>query len=391
MPRFEKLLTSLQEYSSLRDVFSAGITPDDVKKSIIGILGPHFENQTVLEELAVPALLPEAMTVAHLMQHSWAYDGYCKSLDMYHSAHTSTRGTSIGLCASWEEDIEEGLHHYWSAFQLQFASECFRTIGMLIEAGIKPHLYDLLGQLRIAKGRRVSKAELLQTSLGQVVGELIRITELADLLAPPPSHIRLNQWRNIAQHHSFRVEGNEVICRYGTEPRVSTVHLMRNEVYQVLDNTMNANRAFKSARTVFLIDNLADARPHILQGTQNLRPEQEILSFASASATQGFEVIDISITPEAAIALLHDMTTLDPNKRRFHASQLLHELWVCTQRNTISIEYREKDGTPNLISEVSGQDCDRLTRGEIDLEEFVQRTRFTNLKKPDTARDTTRG
>ena len=390
MNKLLKVLASVQQFSSLLDLLKAGFTPAEVKEAIITTLRPHFKNQNTLEELAISVLVPEAITLARLKRYPWAFSGYRKCLDIYNSAHVIAGSESLKSCASWETDIQKGLSQYWSAFQLQsslyaleleeFALESFRAIGMLIEANIKPHLNDLLNQLRIIKPRPDPSAKLSKMSLGDVVEELINSGDLSELLASPPWHIRLNQWRNIAQHHSFYIESDTVICWYGIEPRVSKICLKKNELKQAIDSICNVFGALKLARTIFFVDNLEKMKPFISESEPNLRAEQVILNFVSAVATQGFKVIDISLTDETASAILQDVTDQDPGRRRFHASQLVYQLWASTERSRVTIEYREKDGTRSLISTVLGEDCKRLTQGNIDLEKFVKGAEFIDLK-----------
>jgi len=390
MNKLLKVLANVRQFSSILDLLEAGFTPVEVKEAVILALQPHFNNQNILEELAISVLVSEAMTLMRLKQCPWAFSGYRKCLETYHSAYAAGGNESLKSCASWEKDIQKGLAQYWSAFQLQssladleleeFAFESFRTIGMLIEACIKPHLKDLLNQIRIIKRRPNLRANLAKMSLGNVIEELINSGAPSELLAPPSWHIRLNQWRNIAQHHLFFIEDDTVICQYGIEPRVSELRLMRNELKQVIDSICSAFEALKLARTIFCVDNIREMKAFILKSAPHLRIEQEILAFASAVATQGFEVIDLRLTDDAAVAVLQDVTDQDPNERRFHASQLVYQLWNNTQRSRVTIEYREKDGTRRLISTVLGEDCERLTRGNIDLEKFVKRIELNDLK-----------
>lgn len=390
MNKLIKVLASVRQFSSLLDLLEAGFTPDEVKEAIIATLRPHFKNQNILAELAISVLVPEAITLARLKKYPWAFSKYRKCLDTYHSAHAVAGNESLKSCALWEKDIQKGLSQYWSAFQLQsslaaleleeFAFESFRTIGMLIEANIKPHLKDLLNQVRIIKQRPDPRANLSKMNLGGVVKELINSGDLAELLVPPPWHIRLNQWRNIAQHLRYYIEGEKIICWYDRQPRLSKIHLLRHELKQVIDSIFNVLMALKSARTIFCVDNIEKMKVFILEDEPHLRVEQKILAFTSAVATQGFEVIDISLTGESAIAILQDVTDQDPDRRRFHASQMVYQLWNSTERPRVTIEYRTKDGTRNLVSTALGEDCERLTQGNIDLEKFVNRIEFNDLE-----------
>lgn len=390
MNKLHKVLANLPQLGSLLDLVEAGLTPADIKKAVIATLQPYFRNEDILKELAIGLLVPEALNLARLQQCPWAFNGFRRCLSLYHSAHAIADSKSLKSYASWERVIQEGLSQYWSAFQIQtsqsdleldeFAFEAFRNIGMTIEAVIQPHLRDLLNQIKIIKRQPELKANLTSMSLGDVVVELEGKSELVELLAPPPWCIRLSQWRNIAQHHSFRVQGKTIICRYGRAPRVSEVCLLEHELKQVFDSIHNVFLALKLARTIYCVDNIEKMQAFISEDEPQMRVEQKILTFTSAVATQGFEVIDINLTDEIAVAILRDVTDQDPKKRRFHASQLVYPLWASTECSRVTIEYREKDGTCNFASTVLGKDCERLTQGNIDLEEFIKRAEFIDLK-----------
>ena len=390
MNKLHKVLDNVAQLNSLADLIEAGFTPADVKEVVIATLDTYFRNKDILKELAISSLVPEALNLVRLQQYPWAFKGFRRCLSLYHSAHAVDDSASLKACASWEKDIQKGLSQYWSAFQLQtslsaleleeFAFESFRTIGMLTESNIKPYLKDLLNQVRIIKREPDPRVNLSKTSLGGLVVELLTEDELVDLLVPSPWRIELNQWRNITQHQSFYIEGDAVICQYGIEPRVSKICLTRDELEKVINSVLNVFSALKLARTIFVVDNIKGMKALILKNAPHLRIEQEILAFTSAVATQGFKVIDLRLTDDAAVAVLQDVTDQDPDKRRFHASQLVYQLWNTTERPRVTIEYREKDGTRSLVSTVSGKDCERLSQGNINLEKFVERIGFNDLK-----------
>ncbi len=388
--RFVKLPAGVKGAYQPSALFEAGLTLDDVKQEIISILKPFFRHQELLEEFAVQVLFPEVVALVKLSEHRWAYEACRICLGIYHRAYSRSYVDSARCLASCERDAQEGLSHYWSNFQLlpgldelgieEFATECFRTIGMVAEACILPHLKDLAGQVKIAERGFHPESDSSQGAYGQIVTELYRNADLRELLAPPPWGIRLNQWRNIAQHHSYQVEEGIVVCKYGKKPGERELRLTCQELEKAAQAVVATFQAVKSARTFFFVDNIHTVKPFLPQDVPSLRPEQEVLNVAAAVATQGFELINIELTEIRAAAVLQDMTTQNPDQRRLHASQFLHALWNETERQTVSIEYRERDGTPNYSFEVLGEDCDGLSRGEIDLEEYVGRIHFTNLK-----------
>jgi len=95
--------------------------------------------------------------------------------------------------------------------------ECLRNIGDLTEGLIKPYLKVLLRQIKIGDGIEGLVENINTLDLGQIVNELIQ-NDYTDLLVPAPWNIRLNQWRNIAYHHSAKIVDNKIVCWYGIPP-----------------------------------------------------------------------------------------------------------------------------------------------------------------------------
>lgn len=135
------------------------------------------------------------------------------------------------LAAAWE---------HWSLLYLEvdkaelpleeFRHEVFRNIGAVIESFLFPHLRDLLMQVRLARGTMASYGQVASLKLGNVVNELHDTLGMPDLVAPPPWRIRLNQWRNIGQHHRSCVRGSLIYGYYGEPPNEQEVSFSRNEL-----------------------------------------------------------------------------------------------------------------------------------------------------------------
>jgi hypothetical protein len=366
----------------------SGMSPDEMKQSIVDILEPFFYNQDILTEMALSALVPEAVNFAKLQNDDWAYDMFQHCLNVHHSAYIRSSDASLAACAFWEEPIWHGLSTYWNVFRLEvpkddlelevFTFEIFRNIGALLESSSQPLLRALLHQIRIRDAIVDTDARLTTMTFGSVVTELMNTSGFADLFVPPPWNVPLNQWRNIAQHHSISVMDNIIVCKYGNEPHIHEIRLTRDDVVAVAHRLFNVYNALRTARSIYLVDNIRAAQnllPHV-----TLRPEMNILNFASIMATQGFEVIDIALTDDEALAILKDVTDLDPNTRRIHASQYTYQLWVHTNKPRLKIEYREKDNTRSLLATAWAEDCERINRAELEFGQLASLTEFHDLK-----------
>jgi len=365
-----------------------GATPDKIRARVVDTLAPHFVNPEVLSELAIKTLLPEAVNMSILYEDDWALGMYQHCLTTHRLAQANHGLEAIRISVSWEPLISQGLSEYWSLLHLEFPkdelpleefkTETIRTIGALIEAVIQPFLRELLHMIRLRDSIKDAVAPPDRMTLGNIVDELMKSSRFPDLFAPPPWGVRLNQWRNVADHHSARVDGNEIVCSYGHPPRLCAIRLSRIQLLSVAKMMVNIVRAVNLARTLFLVDNRRDAKDYLPQIVR--RAEDQMMNFTLGVASQGFEVMDVRITDEESFVSLKDITPLDPSLRVGHATQLVYQLWVHTQRKRISIEYVEHDGTLNLLATVTSDVCEQARTGKLDRRAFLDLVEMTDLK-----------
>src|SRR5215471_19839451 len=98
--------------------------------------------------------------------------------------------------------------------------------------------------------------QVARLKLGNVVNELHDTLSMPDLIVPPPWGIRLNQWRNIAQHHWSCVRGNLIYGYYGEPPNEQEVRFKRSELLDALRKIYAICEAVSTSRSLFVIDNI---------------------------------------------------------------------------------------------------------------------------------------
>jgi len=392
--KWRKAVAGARQCTSLLEMVEMGMSTKEMKQAVIATLEPFFSDGDILGKLALPALVGEAVEVSKLGRDPWAFGMYRRCLDLHRAAQAVAGDESVRVCASWEPAVSRGLWEYWSALHLEVAKhdlaleefkyEILRNVGMVIEAVMQPHLRELLDQVRLRDRYAKPERDVEDMTLGAVVDELADTCGFAELLAPPPWNVRLNEWRNIAKHHSSRVEGKTIVCAYGRAPKVKQIRLSRDELQEAAQRIFNAFRAVKLARTIFFVDNAEAGR--VFVPDVDVPPEAHLLNFASAVATQGFEVVDVKLTDQEARVALREVSDLDPDQRRFHASQFVYVLWMETDRRRVTVEYQEKDGTCSLLTTASAEDCERVAEGEIEACELANLVEVVDVKTGRSAR-----
>lgn len=374
MEKHEKIISTIKEETPLLKMIELGLKPEEIKQIVIELLEPYFDNKDILKQLAIEALVPESINLLKLQEDEQFFELFEKCLSTYRSAKSKDSQTCFESCALWQPHILNEISKFWSILYLEvdkgaleieeFLHECLRNIGDIIEGLTKPYLKVLLHQVRIANGIKTVLEDINSLDLGIIVSELIQRSTYPALFMPLPWNVRLSQWRNIAYHHKARIENNDVICWYGKAPNIKEIRLSRNELLQVAHTIFNVYRTLKLAHTLFFVDNSKDINR--FSPPVEVRYEAQFLSFATALASQGFEIVGYEKNPSEAKLVVKDISNLNPDERRWHASQFLFHLWLLTRARRVVVEYREKDNTPNLLVSANSTTCEKIDDGQLE-------------------------
>ncbi len=374
-----------QRWNVFRPLIEAGLSPAEIKTSIIELLSPYFKDQALLKEYAVELLPGEAFRVARIKKESWTAQAFDNVSSIYREAEAANPVACYKACAESEKDVLAAASNHWSQLYLEidkaelpleeFRHEVFRNIGALIESYLFPHLRDLLVQVRLKRGKKPEYSQISRLKLGNVVNELHGSISMPEIVAPPPWGIHLNQWRNIAQHHQSCVRGEVVHGYYGETPNGQEISLTRRELWDVLQRIYSICEVINTARTLFVIDNIKRIEVHLPEDL-TLRQDAFILSLATAIATQGFELADLQLNDESAVATVVEISDEPPENRRIHASQFVYPFWCQLDKNTIIVKYFDKEGNLRMTAKANGADCKKIADGEIPFSELARLVEF---------------
>lgn len=388
-PQHKKVLDSARKYSPLLSFAEQGMSSGEIKQWIIDLLSPHFANQSILNELAVGVLAPDAINVTKINNDAWAKGMFANVLNEYRQAMVSDKNACLEGCAKWEGKIQQGLTEYWSGFHLEvdkaelpleeFKYEAFRNIGMIIEASLQPLLKELLLQVRIRRGKTNPDSNLDTLDLGLAIGELFDTSGYGELFAPPPWRIRLNQWRNMSQHHKTRVDKDVIIGIYGKGTNEREVRFRRDELLAALKRIYMVFSVIKTARSIFLVDNISEYRSRLKD--VEVRTDARILDLACSIATQGFELVDIRIEEKSVTASVKDVTHFSTKERMFHASQFVYPVWIHFPADEIIVRYLDVQGDLILTTTAKGSDCDEVCHKVVPFKELANRVTPTLSEK----------
>lgn len=350
----KKKLKYYNKVSPLSHFYDFGLTPEDIKLSIIDSFSPYFVNQKNLEKYAISDL------TTNWLAYLSVYKEYPESLVLidkilllFNGAKEQNLNATIEAYVQWMPEIIQSISRFWSLHNNQkkldnlcledFVEESLDMIGKTIEGLSKPFIKLIFHLNRIKRNKPYNFSEIDKKDLGVVIDELINTTELSELLIIQPHEIRLNQWRNIAYHHNSKIINNELFLNYTKSGDVCEFKTSREEVSEIFKKILLTFKLLRISETIFGFDNLEKVHVEIEKIDKNLisiREDARLLNFYSGIESQGFKIIELTTSKELSTLKIQDLEPYGEfDKRAIHSSQFLYKLWTLTESHELVIDY----------------------------------------------------
>jgi hypothetical protein len=359
-----------------------------IKSLIVDTLDPYFEDKEFLREKAIDSLSAEAANVGKIGQDVKAEKWLRQLLEIHRQARNASAELCFETIGHWDQAIAHGRDEFWSAALMErdlltlplddFKFEVFRTIGTVIEACLQPLLKALLAQVRISRGDLHPNKNLADIELGKVVDELFAKLPDQEIVAPAPWKIRLNQWRNMAQHHKTHVRGDKIIGVYGVGTKQTEVTLTRDEVLEFAARLNFVLSVVRGSRAIFAFDNLQKVEPHFKETYE--REDARVFHLAAPFATQGFKIERLEIIERNVQVRISDQIGGDIQRRTAHCSQLVYPIWLHFPYDAIEIEFVDSVGKPRVLITASGVDLARAKEQPEPWEVLASAVKFYRPK-----------
>lgn len=365
-----------------------GWSSDQIKKLIIDTLEPYFEDKQFLREKAIDSLSAEAANAGKIGQDVKAEKWLRQLLEIHRQARKVDASVCFQAIGFWEQAIAHGRDEYWSGALMErdvatlslddFKFEVFRNIGMVIEACLQPLLKSLLAQIRLSQGDFNPNKNLTEQELGKVVDELFVKLPDQEIVAPAPWNIRLNQWRNMAQHHKTHIRDDQIIGVYGVGAKQTEVNLTRGEVLEFCSRLNFILSVVRGSRAIFIYDNLEKIEPHFKETRE--REDARVFHLSAPLATQGFKIERLEVINRNVQVRISDQIGGDILRRTVHCSQLVYPIWLNFPYDSVEIEFVDKDGKPNVLITASGVDLAKAKEQPEPWDVLAGAVKFQKLK-----------
>jgi hypothetical protein len=377
---FLEAASKAEPFSSL---YAAGATPAVVKEALIRLLQPFVVDKGLLAEHAVGYLSGEAITIAKLSARPQWRRNLQTCLGFRDAAIGRDVQRTVDVMTHFEPAISEAQKTYTHLvlFELpkadldldEFAFEILRNLGLLIESGLQPYLKELYALILVAKGGPVDLSAVTAQDLGRTCEALDTHIQDPAFLTPPPWNVRLNQWRNIAQHSDFVVEQSSIKVTYGRSTPRHGQTLSREDLLDVAHEVVSRVGALRCSRVLASLNHMSTLGSLLPSATPP--PYVTATSLTAAFATQGFRLTELSVSNTDLNASLEDATSHPQLERAIHCSQFVATFASHYPGLSICLRYYS-DGRHRWTFEAAADDLGRVMAMSEPLEGLAEVVTF---------------
>lgn len=366
------VVKQFEPYSVLLD---SGATPDQVKEAIVALLRPYVVDKELLQQLAVSVLANEAICVGQLSSRPAWKALLDSAFSIRERAISADKVKSFEVICFFETPIKEAQRKY--SLQIvfeqskddlhldEYAFEMFRLIGALIESTIQPFLKELYCLALVAKGMPVDPPTVSRTDFGRIVEQFEKLLNDSDFVSPSPWNVRLNQWRNIAQHHSYMIAGENIVARYGKAEPPRQIEITRDELFSVSKELLCRLGALKSSRELTTLNYLDELRP-LLPKT-----DRDVYCIATelgaAFATQGFTLTELKEVDGLVVARFVDAAPQAGPLRHIHCSQFIVPIALRFPDIGVEVHLHPNEEQEKWVFSASAEEIERILEAENPL------------------------
>ena len=271
-------------------------------------LSSYFEHPDCLPiTLGAGGLRYEHAFLEHNRPKPWIDNTLRSILEDFRAARSLNRGLCYQVWAGWMVAIDRAIRNTASVAFLQegldnlpsdvIAKSILREVGDMLEGSVQPLVRLRLDMQGVAGMRAAASPPINSMTFGKVIEELSTRTVVDNVYRPQPYGLTVSQWRNIANHNSYEVKGDIVICTYGSANRRQNLRLSIAELYDFALYVNDLSFTHKIAFEIFSVDNMREIA--------QLSPDIEITDHTSTStlayglSAAGFTVEKVGYGAEA--------------------------------------------------------------------------------------------
>lgn len=323
-----------------------------LKKKIVSSLTPYFNNKDMLQQYALSDQIFSIYEYTNKYAEDSAFSlGLKQILNCYQEAGALSLNEVLALIVESHEEFINRENIMCSLKQKGIGTEdelydkimsYFDYIGTNLEVSVKGVVNELYALICIIKGKSYNYSKICKMDFGVVINNILMMNYFESILK---IHLlKLSDWRNIAKHHSYKIDGNEITCIYGKDRKIFkiTYDVLLDCTYKI---TRNSN-ILNIARCIFVFDNI-NTISHLVKNTTSsisfrdniiinqiritlVLQEFKLEKFERENRILNLEIIDLKLSTKG-----NDFTEM----REACFCKILQEKWEMLDVDRINIKY----------------------------------------------------
>ena len=262
-------------------------------------------------------------------------------------------------------------------------AEIVRLIYDLYLKGLKYRIIELYAIIETSYNNEIGYDSVINMNFGTAIQNILNKNIFIQILKPEPISIRLSDWRNIAYHHTYEIEGESIKCNYGKTGNNFVISL--NELHDYAGKIIKSCNIIDIGRHIFLFDNsniFSELNEENI--TVHDREAMKIGQLKTSMLSQGFKLVYFIGGKENVKAIIWDLkrnnllTDDEQTRREIHCIQFLYNIWIEFPVQNINIIYCDSMGRTLYEYSTKGEICQEIANGIL---EFVNLFGFISIKK----------
>jgi hypothetical protein len=326
------------------------------------MFGPYFENKLFLKDHAWIWLIQDCIELNQI-SHDHVSTGLLREiLEIPRTSKKSNSKSSLSIANEWLPEIHEAakVSNSWvldlfekknnktSSDIEKTVYDLFEDVGTIIEGISKPFLYELYHQYRNVNNAGEKYADIFLRKLGNVIEGLEKEASLVALTQPGNWNVKLNDWRNIAKHYSWKMNGEEIDCYYGKK-KDKTITLTRKQLEELVRRILLNTTALMLAHRVFIVDNTEEAiRAGVAATKLTPNVKGKLFSVKTMIAGLGFEVLELKANGTETIIKIKNALLIPDDERRNELFPAAIMAGHVKPNSSVRLDYFTKNDEPNF-------------------------------------------
>jgi hypothetical protein len=241
------------------------LTKKEFKKLTVKTLNRFILNSEVVSKVDDLGSLAFEVSVILMMENkSWYSESILFLTSSFRQLMLQDRVKCVSIIEEYYADIHDSLACWHDAFVLQdhlnsknpriLTRACFKMLGDSIES-VHSSFVTFIYQVCINDTKSPLHMRPQHVNFGKAVDELIVYDKLEYLYKTLLHGISLSQWRNIAQHSSYKYNDKikKIECTYGSK-HPKSIKISIDELLEILETLNLVHSIHKTSVDFFLIE-----------------------------------------------------------------------------------------------------------------------------------------